>query len=87
MSVKRAYSTNMGEYRQNKKKAVERAISINPLMFSEPIFVNNQKIDDLCDAFLLAHFFTFHQRQHIKFSRPGVNNHHNAVQESQVCVT
>jgi hypothetical protein len=30
------------------------------------------KIDDLCDAYLLAHFFTFHLQQHINFSRLGL---------------
>jgi len=73
MSVKRAYSTNTGDYRGNKRKAVERVLNMCPSLFTPEYIASNPKIDDMCDAYLLAHFFTFHQRQHIKFSRHDVN--------------
>jgi len=76
MSIKRAYHTSTGDYRKNKQAAVQRALSLCPLLNQ----TGHTKIDDLCDAYLLAHFYTFHLKQHISFSRLGLDLETNATQ-------
>jgi Holliday junction resolvasome RuvABC endonuclease subunit len=75
MSVKRAYSTYTGEYRKNKTMAIQRAQSICPTLFLSTN--DTKKIDDMCDAFLLAHYYTFHLSQHMRISRAETKEGHN----------
>lgn len=57
LAIKRVYGTSMGEYRLNKQAAIKKAIEICPDIMS---LFPKKKIDDVSDAFLLAHFGTYH---------------------------
>ena len=57
LAIKRVYGTSMGEYRLNKQAAIRKAIEICPDIMS---LFPKKKIDDVSDAFLLAHFGTYH---------------------------
>ncbi|MGA9042399.1 MAG: hypothetical protein WB421_17830 [Terriglobales bacterium] len=63
MSVKRAYGTISTSHKKNKIKSIERVSAMNPELFAGV----KGKIDDMSDAYLLAHFYTFHLHQHKKF--------------------
>jgi Holliday junction resolvasome RuvABC endonuclease subunit len=57
LAIKRVYNTSMGEYRSNKQAAIKKAIEICPEIVA---MFPKKKIDDVSDAFLLAHFGTYH---------------------------
>lgn len=50
-TVKKRYNTQRAKHRQNKEAAVECVTQLYP-----DIVLYKGKIDDLCDAFLLAHY-------------------------------
>ena len=55
-TIKRMYSTSRGNYRLNKQASIERAVSLNPLLFEK----QSGKLDDMADCFLLAHYAHTH---------------------------
>ena len=55
-TIKRMYSTSRGNYRLNKQASIERAVSLNPLLFEK----QSGKLDDMADCYLLAHYAHTH---------------------------
>ena len=73
MTVKRAYGTQSTGHRKNKIKSVLRVQQMIPTLFQGV----HGKIDDMSDAYLLAHFYTFHLHQHRKFLSNTPNDTEN----------
>ncbi|MGA9041614.1 MAG: hypothetical protein WB421_13865 [Terriglobales bacterium] len=84
MSVKRAYGTICRDHRRNKQKSIERVSSMNPALFQGVV----GKIDDMSDAYLLAHFYTYHLHQHKKFLEHETDTNVNVEQhaDKRICV-
>lgn len=61
--VKRAYKTKAGSHHANKVAAVAKAVELDPTIADPEVFLGNHrdasKIDDVCDAFLMAHWFFY----------------------------
>ena len=55
-TIKRMYSTSRGNYRLNKQASIERAVSLNPLLFEK----QSGKLDDMADCYLLTHYAHTH---------------------------
>ena len=59
-TIKRMYSTSRGNYRLNKQASIERAVSLNPILFEK----QSGKLDDMADCYLLAHYAHTHLSEH-----------------------
>lgn len=70
-TIKKIYRTHRGTHKLNKQAAVEKATEISPY-FRE----RAGKLDDMCDAFLLAYYVHTHFSLSVvrRISNPTVNN-------------
>lgn len=69
-TVKKMFGTSCNNYEQNKKAAVATATHFYP----EIIMKLEGKIDDVCDAILMAVFYMYHLQGHKTIDNPSVLN-------------